>query len=189
MASLKPDKDFSLGAWAMNCRNHRRHPSAESGKSAVCLSDLHPDDTDRILLSIARHFFRDQAFPHRGDDRMATTIADISFGYGRGTAIAAAMHRAIETMRLSRRDAFHYHNPDCPTCSGLLTDAEQLFVQVFRAVRMGRNSAASANAMLLCEGNDHGPFLGAVSQVFHVLSGSRWHVDTETWLTDRSCRP
>lgn len=167
-----------------DCNHDRRHPTAKCGKDDASLSDVQLDDTDRILLTVARHFFRDQSFPDQGHRRVAVSIAEISFGYGRGTAMAAAVLRAIKAMRMARRDTFFYRNPDYPVCSGLVTDAELHLVQVFRSVRMGQSSAASAHAMLLCEGNDYALFLDAVSQVFCAFSGSRWQCDTGSWLLD-----
>lgn len=168
----------------MECQNHGGHSSANGGRNAVRLTDLGPDDTDRLLLSIARYFLRAQAFPHSGDDRMAITVADISFGYGRGAAMAAAMSRAIEVLRMSRPVALRYHDPDCPICAGRLSEAEVLLVQVFRSVRRGQVSAASAHAMLLCEGNDSAPFLAALARVFDVLASARWDRGMASWLAD-----
>ncbi len=168
----------------MGCHHDRRDPHAKGGRGNVPLSDLRPDDTDRILLTIARHLFRDQTFPGRGAARLAVSVADLSFGFGRGTAIAAALQEAVQVMRRSRRDVFHYNNPDCPDCAGLLTGAELHFFQVLRAVRLGRGSAASAHAMLLCEGNNYLPLLEAVAQVFRRFSDDRRQGETETRLTD-----
>lgn len=173
----------------MDCHRDHGQPRASDGKSPVSLSVLELDMTDQIFLTIARHLFRDQASERQEAGRMAVTIAELSFGHGRGTAIAAAVEQAIDVLRLCRRDEFSYRNPDCPRCSGFVTEAEALFIQVFRSLRMGRISTAAANALLLCEGNDYARFLDAVSDVFGIVFGSRWQSETETWLTDRPCRP
>lgn len=167
----------------MGCNSDRKHPPRDS-RCKANLADLQLDDTDKILLTIARHFCHDLAFPDRGHRRVAVSIAEISFGSGRGAGMATAVLRAIEAMRIARRDVFFYNNPDCPICSRVLTDAEFYLVQVFNSVRTGRNSAAATNAMLLCEGNDYAPFLKAVSQVFSVFSQARWQEETKSWLLD-----
>lgn len=152
----------------MDCNHARKHPSA--GGSATRLADLPHDPVDKILLTLSRHLFRALSAPESGNRHMAVTYAGLSLGPGRGAMITAALQQAIVTMRRARRDRFFYNNPDCPLCAGHLTGAELQLVQVFRAVRLSRTSAAVVHAMLLCEGNDYTPFLDAVLQLTDVLA-------------------
>lgn len=168
----------------MSCSHDRKDPPARRGRNAARLADLQADDTDKILLTVARHFFCALARPGQDGRRLAASIAELSFGPGRGTAMAAALYRAIEAMRMARSDAFFYNDPNCPGCSRQLTEAELYLFQALRSVRLGRTSAASAHAMLLCEGNDYAPFLEAAAQVFRAASDAQWQHDTGSWQVD-----
>ena len=82
-----------------------------------------------------------------------------------GPDVALGVLEALETMRRARVSTFRFSNPACLSCAAILSEHERRFVLVFRGLRLGHRSEALTHAMLLCEGNDTGPFIAALERL------------------------
>ncbi|NPD17399.1 hypothetical protein HOY34_19625 [Xinfangfangia sp. D13-10-4-6] len=150
----------------MGCHHNEKRLAAGGDGLPIRLSDPGICDADRLMLQLARHLFRDVAFPGHGDRQMAISVAQAGFGYGCGAAMVADLRHAILLLADTRRDVFHYHNPDCPGCSDRLSAAELMFLRLLQALRERQASAAAVNAMLLCEGNSYQAFLDVLARLY-----------------------
>jgi hypothetical protein len=116
--------------------------------------DLGWTDTDRALLTVARHYFAAFAAPGPESWPVAIAAALASFGERQGPGIAVAVLATIQTMRRLRRSVFRFNRADCPRCADFATGHERLLIGALRAASAGRRDAALALVTLLCEGED-----------------------------------
>lgn len=118
---------------------------------------------------IARYFFQSFAQPGTEGWVRAISGAEQVMGHDDGPRVVCAVLRAVQAMRQARQNHFHFSNPDCPGCAARLCWHERLFLNVFRAVRRGRDADAEAHAMLLCEGNATDGLVEAMQQLSDAL--------------------
>lgn len=140
------------------------------GRGPVGQSDLTGlGQSDLVVLMIARYFF--QSFAHPGGEGWVRAISGAEQVMGRetGPRVVCAVLRAVQAMRQSRHNPFHFSNPDCPGCASRLCGHERLFLNSFRAVRRGRMADAEAHAMLLCEGNPTEGLIAAMGDLCAAL--------------------
>ncbi len=86
-------------------------------------------------------------------------------------ATVFAVFHVIQQMRRSRRSCFRFSNPDCAGCAAQLCAHERLLLNTCRALARGRPDEAAAHAMILCEGNDTGPFLHEMARLARQVPG------------------
>lgn len=115
------------------------------------------DAAEATVLTWARRHFKHLAALERDQATLegALTVTPEMLG----SALSLRVSLVVNAMRRARSSCFRYSNPDCRHCAQRLTHEERLFLQVFRACRQGRISAAHAHAMILCEGGESRGFL------------------------------
>lgn len=128
-------------------------------------------EADFAALQVARHFFRSFAAPQSHGWLDAFPVAERSFAGQAPAAIAVAVLGAVQAMGRVRQSGFSFSSPTCPDCAQLMTDHERHFISVLMALRRGERSRAVVHAMLLCEGNDSGPFLAAMDELGELIDG------------------
>jgi len=127
--------------------------------------------TDELaILAIARYYFQTFAVPASQAWIPATDLARHAFGALKGPRVAAAVLDMLREMRISRRSTFQFSNPECQVCADVLTENERQLMGVFRGLRNSMQSEAYVNALLLCEGNEINPLLGAAGVLVNALS-------------------
>lgn len=131
------------------------------------------DKTERALLALARLYFLTFSDPATQSWMRASALARCTFGPALGPSIAHALLEAVNELRLARSSGFQFSNPDCPCCAQILCDAERHFMAALSAVRLGRQSAAHGNALLLCEGADTAQLLAALAHLHDVLDDAQ----------------
>ena len=102
----------------------------------------------------------------------AGSLAASYFGPSLGPQVAHEFLSAVNAVRLIRSSPLEFSNPGCPGCAKVLCEAERQFMGALKAVFAGQRSAAYANAMLLCEGDDASDFLAALENVRALVHGS-----------------
>lgn len=152
-----------------HCRKHRvRHQ---------------PHGADRLdpmmhcVLTVARHQFQSFAMPQFESWTLALPHAERLFGRDEAPRLVCGVQRAVQAMRCSRKNVFHFSNPGCARCAARLTGHERLLLNSLRSAMMERRQDAEAHAMILCEGNDTAAFLdeiGALAQVLADLQKVPW---------------
>ena len=113
------------------------------------------------MLEIMRYFFIAYTDPQRNAWEMAFMHAQNRFGTVRGPVIVSRALDVVQAMRLSRKSSFRYSNPYCTCCRERISHSEKHIMETIRAFDRGDPVAAQANALVLCEGHDTGPFLKA----------------------------
>lgn len=139
----------------MSCPNARRC-------SSTLLSTLPFDEDERRVLRIARMFFRSFACPESQSWIAGVGAALEGFDHRVGPHVYVATLGAVQAMRQSRRSVFQFNDPGCVECALCVTDNERLFLGALRAMRDAAPERAAGLAMVLCEGNETGPWLVAL---------------------------
>lgn len=123
------------------------------------------DDFEMKLLEVARFFFLSFAKPESEAWIEAFWRAERHFPAPFGATIAHAILIALSEIRAGRERTFEFLNPNHPSSETELTDQERYLMLTFRAARDGNRSAATANALLLCECEDTTQVLAAVERL------------------------
>lgn len=153
----------------MSLPHHPPHSAAATAPS-LTLAALSTDES--AILSLARAIFHSFARGHADGYRHVSAKADRLFPARCVREITVELLETIDAMRKARRSCFNYSNPDCSHCAQRLTAEERLFVSVFGALSRGEVSAAHVHALLLCEGNETGPFLARMYRVARCVGGA-----------------
>ena len=140
------------------------------------VDDMGYGPAERALLDLMRLYFLTFADPHSHAWMRTGTIASAHFGHAQGPRIAQALLNVVNAVRLIRSSPFEFSNPECPGCSRILCETERQFMGALSGVLSGHMSAAHANAMLLCEGDDSRSFLAALEDLKVLI-----HAPNETW--------
>lgn len=135
----------------------------------MLVADAGYDQIEKGLLTIFRHFFQTFAVPEQQGWMIAFQSAYKSFPGGQAADIGVGAFSVVQAMRSARRTGFWFSNPDCPVCSAVLCTDERQLMEALVATRRGQRSRAHAHALLLCEGNDTGPFLDALNHLSQLL--------------------
>ncbi|NDW00921.1 hypothetical protein [Salipiger sp. PrR002] len=126
---------------------------------------------DLTVLMIARYFFQSFAHPQSEGWLRAMSGAEQVLGPQEAPEVVFAVLRAVQEMRHARRNPFNFSNPDCPGCAARLCGHERLFLNIFRAMRRGRQGDAEAHALLLCEGNGVQRLIAAMGVLAAAMPG------------------
>lgn len=130
----------------------KHHGAGNAPANTNDLLDNHPfDAVEHAVLDIARRFFASFAQPEGQAWIGAFESARHSFGH-QGALLACSIVNAIQALRSIRTADFGFINPDCPCCRHRVTSEERYFIAMLHAIRRGRKSEATLNAMLLCGG-------------------------------------
>lgn len=113
------------------------------------------------MLEIMRFFFVAYTDPQSNAWEMAFSRASNRFGPSRGPVIVAMILEMVQAMRCSRKSILHFSNPWCACCRDRISGSEKHIMETVRAFDRGDPVTARANALVLCEGHDTGPFLQA----------------------------
>lgn len=133
------------------------------------IADAGLDRDERALLQVMRYFFQSFTQPETQGWIMAFRAALQHFPHDQAANIALASLSVLQTMRMSRREAFRFSNPDCAACCEVLCDDERQLIGIVAATRRGQRSRAHTHALLICEGNDTVPVLNAALELSHLL--------------------
>jgi len=136
-----------------------------SARRQTKLADAGFDRDEETLLHMARRFFLSYAQPPHPHWESAIDIAMEHFGAEHGPGIAVTLMNTLRAMRTARKTTFRFINPCCAQCAAKLTDCERLLIRTIRFVRVGENSSAQTEALMLCEGFDSGPLLKAIREL------------------------
>ena len=113
------------------------------------------------ILKIARYYFMTFAEPSKQTWLNASEYSIKQFSADQGPFVALAVLSAIQAMRQARKSEFKFNDPDCKLCARNVTEHERAFINIIRCKVRGQDDAASAHAIILCEGNDHQQFLNS----------------------------
>lgn len=156
-----------------NVMAHTQHPHSEhmhSGRDQYQLQDQLPFDSDEgHVLHIARLFFISFHYPTSQAWMPAIFTAEKLFDCPQGATIAARVLQVVNTVRFVRSAGFSYCDPACPDCAKYITKEERYLVAALHSARRGRMSDVRTQAMLLCQGGDHAPFLAALGLLVTCL--------------------
>lgn len=152
---------------------HTQHPYAAhipTGHDQYQMQNQLPFDTDeRHVLHIARLFFVSFHYPTSQAWMPAIFTAEQLFDSPAGAVIAARVLQVVNTVRFVRSAGFSYCDPGCSDCSKYITKEERYLVAALHSARRGRMSDARTQALLLCQGGDHAPFLAALALLVTCL--------------------
>lgn len=138
------------------------------------------DAFEKQFLSTARFFFQSYTEPDGHAWMDAFWRAEREFAVPYGATIAQAIVIVINELRSSRARGFAYQNPYCTNCSAFMTNEERYLVLSLRAIRKGNRTAASTNALLLCESEDTSRFLAALQRLVAILEMMTKHHGNQT---------
>jgi hypothetical protein len=133
------------------------------------LNQLSLDVAETHILHIARLFFVGFHHPKSQAWMPAIFTAEHLFGAHQGATIAARILQTVNAVRHVRSAGFSYCDPNCTDCARFVTKEERYLMMALRSLRCGKLSDASTQAMLLCQGGDHAPFMGALGQLVTSL--------------------
>lgn len=139
---------------------------------SISVQNAELDQDERIVLEMMRHLFQSFAQPASQGWLNAFYVGMDHFPEDNAANITLATLAVVQNMRTSRREVFRFSNPNCRTCSKILSEDERQLIGVVAATRRGARSCAHAHALMLCEGNDTAPMLQAAVQLSHLLARS-----------------
>lgn len=112
------------------------------------------DCFDQNLLTLARHFFRNEQNPLEHTWKDAFRHAEAVFNAPFGATIALVISAMVDAMTTTRKRPFSYLPPYHRHAKVAATPEEHYFLSTLHAVRKGQISQAQTYAMLLVEGAD-----------------------------------
>ncbi|MEM9764099.1 MAG: hypothetical protein AAF968_16585 [Pseudomonadota bacterium] len=128
------------------------------------------DTVECGVLDIMRRFFGAFAFPKSQGWLSAFAAAEHRFG-PQGAILALRIAKTIQVLRSNRTADFGFINPDCPCCRQRITAEERYFIATLHAIRRGRGSEATLNALFVCSGQDPAPLVAATKELANDLAG------------------
>jgi len=137
------------------------------------VDDLNLTGAERGVLSVARCFFHSFARPESQAWMEALSEAEARFGSEAGPGIAHRILGVLQAVRGARRSTFMFNPARCPSCSRAVTSEERRLMLALVAVGRGDAGSAHVETMLLCEGNDIAPVLGAMEELVEILPERR----------------
>ena len=147
---------------------HPEHLSADSTQYQV-LNNKSYDTVEIHVLHIARLFFVSLHRPQSQAWMSAIFTAEHLFGTSQGAMIAARILQIVNSVRYVRSAGFNYCDPNCADCARFITKEEQYLIMALHTLRHGKQSEASIQAMLLCQGGDHAPVIKALGLLVQSL--------------------
>lgn len=126
------------------------------------LNSMSFDVAETHVLHIARLFFVGLHHPTSQAWMPAIFTAEHLFGKPQGATIAARILQVVNSVRYVRSAGFNYCDPNCVDCARFLTKEERYLIMALHSLRRGKQSDALTQAMLLCQGGNHAPFMGAL---------------------------
>lgn len=143
------------------------NPECTDKQSRLC--DAGFRDEEQAVLHIVRRYCASYARTSRPYWEDAIDVAIANFGDFHGPAVAVAALNVLRKMRPYRKSVFRFNNPYCKECSKKLTECERLLIQTLHCVRHNDQSGAAVEALMLCEGNETGPFIDEVGRLSNAL--------------------
>ena len=140
--------------------NHDKNANLPLEKSAP---HLKLTTCEAKVLKIARYYFMTFSEPSKQTWLDANDYAIKNFSSDSGPYVSLAILSVIQSMREVRKSIFKFNNPDCKICSAALTEHEIGLLNTIRCKVNGRDDAAAAHALIICECNDSSKFLNATS--------------------------
>lgn len=139
----------------------------------ISVADAGYDLIEISVLEVARYFWQTFAAPQTHSWLFALQRAEQHFYQSRGDVIGLEVLATVQAMRMSRKSCFQFNNPQCERCCALVTENEQQFMNVFRAVRQNKIGRAKTHAMILCEGNRSDAFIERMGVLHSALLPER----------------
>lgn len=146
---------------------------SQSDANALYVAQAGLDRDERVILQVMRYFFQSFTQPQSQGWIMAFRVALQHFPHDQAANIGLATLSVVQNMRMSRREAFRFSNPDCKSCSALLCEDERQLIGLVVATRRGQRSRAHTHALLICEGNDTVAVLNAARELSHLMARLR----------------
>ncbi len=126
-----------------------------------------PDMT--AALTIIRHVFQSFALPESHGWVRAFELAYRAFPERASAEIGVAALAIVRSLSMTRQNGFGFCNPDCRSCSRLLSPDEFQLMSLLNALRTGEGSAIQAHAMLLCEGGAARDVIDAMQTLCNLM--------------------
>ncbi len=139
----------------------------QPGTLRVADAGLSP--AEEQVLTIARHFMQSFARPESQGWIRAFGTAHAAWSDRLAPGLGVAVFAVVQCLRGARASGFRFSNPDCAHCSAFLSDDERRLANMLKATTHGARSAAHADALMLCEGNDPSMLLEAARGLADLL--------------------
>jgi hypothetical protein len=147
----------------MEQTQHPHSTHMPGGRAQYQTLDAMPFDVvETHILHVARLFFVGFHHPKSQAWMSAIFTAEHLFGTSQGAVTAARILQVVNSARYVRSAGFNYCDPNCVDCARFVTKEERYLIMALHSLRRRKQSDARTQAMLLCQGGDHAPFMGAL---------------------------
>ncbi|PIE07863.1 MAG: hypothetical protein CSA74_04985 [Rhodobacterales bacterium] len=153
------------------------------------VADAGLSPTEQNVLTIARHFMQSLARPESQGWIRAFGVAHAVWPKRLAPGLGVAVFAMVQCLRGARVSGFRFSNPDCEHCSAFLSDDERRLANMLKATSRGARSAAHADALMLCEGNDPAMLLEAVRGLADLIQDALRDAEEGLHAEHRAMRP
>lgn len=133
------------------------------------LSELDLPHIYEPILQIMRFYMQSFLHPDSQSWTRAMAVSEEAFGDINGPQIAVRTLKALQNVRYSRRSPFNFNSPDCPSCSGILTEHERRFIVTLKCINSKLSGSARMEILMLCEGNEVDHVLTEMENLNHLM--------------------
>lgn len=145
--------------------HHSPHKGRKASRTTVSEAGL--SAAEQTVLAALRQFCMSYAAPDSFAWEEAFETCMHAFGPKHGPRIGLAVMNSVRALRSTRKTGFSFIDPACPCCRDKLVSHEHHFMNLIQAERLQDGLTRQTSAMVLCEGEDPGPVLKAIT----ILAG------------------